>query len=360
MKADWTGLMWVLALVPLVALVATGLVAGCGGKASEQTSTTGAERKLLILENSHLVVGILPRVGGRVVLLRRTDGANVFLTDPAQWDQPEEEIPVASPTTEFVAYNGHIVWVGPQGEWWNHQTVNPARQGGWPPDPYLVYSDYQVTERSRTHVKMVGPESPVCGLQLTKEITLLDDKVVFKVTGANIRDEKVSWDLWPNSRFVGESPSYVPVASEDDIRIDFHPWEPESQGKLPHEIVDGFFTFRVLDGIPAGRTDLVAKAFINPSEGVLAAFVGGDVFLKRVDIVPPEQTHPGQAFAEVYNNIHVDTGKSLLELEIHGAYRTLAPGESMEIVETWEVLPYEGESTPAAHVTFLRKLGIGR
>lgn len=124
--------------------------------------------------------------------------------------------------------------------------------------------------------------------------------------------------------------------------------------------MDGFFTFRVLDGIPAGMTDLVAKAFINPSEGVLAAFVGGDVFLKRADIVPPEQTHPDQAFAEVWNNIYVDTGKSLLELELHGAYRTLAPGESMEIEETWEVHPYAGENTTAAHVAFLKGLGVGR
>jgi hypothetical protein len=359
MRTEWTGLMWILALLPLVALVATGLVAGCSGKPSEQTSTTEAERKLLILENSRLVVGILPRVGGRVVLLRRTDGANVFLTDPAQWDQPEEAIPVASPTTDFVAYNGHIVWAGPQGEWWSHQTVNPGRQGGWPPDPYLIFGDYKVVERGPAHVKMVGPESPVCGLQMTKEITLLEDKVVFKVTGTNIRDENVSWDLWPNSRLVGESPSYVPVASADDVRIDCSPASPE-QGELPHEIVDGFFTFRVGDGIPEGKTNLVAKAFIRPSKGVLAAFVGGDVFVKRAEIVPPEQTHPNQAFAEIWNNIWVDTGNSLLELETHGAYRTLAQAESMEIEETWEVHPYAGENTTAAHVAFLKGLGVGR
>jgi hypothetical protein len=47
----------------------------------------------------------------------------------------------------------------------------------------------------------------------------------------------------------------------------------------------------------------------------------------------------------------------ILELEMHGPFVTLRPGESMRFEQTAEVRPYDGPEDPDAHVSFLRALG---
>ena len=89
----------------------------------------------------------------------------------------------------------------------------------WPPDPYLIYGDFKIKEQTDSYIKMVGPESPISGVQLVKEVTVLDDgRVSFKVTAKNIRDKDVSWDLWSNTRVNGHAPSYAYVG-KNRVRI---------------------------------------------------------------------------------------------------------------------------------------------
>ncbi|MHC5058361.1 MAG: DUF4380 domain-containing protein [Planctomycetota bacterium] len=363
------------------ATLALALAAGCGARPEDETRSaddarpdagersppesdaTGDEKALLLLENERCLVGILPRVGGRVVLFRRRGGENVLLADPALWDEPEEKRPVPSPDAGFVPYDGMIVWAGPQAEWWAHQTVNPRRSGDWPPDPWLIYGDFEITRRTPTRATMTGPASPVSGLKLTKDIVLEGDRVRFRFTATNARDEAVAWDLWPNARFPGHQPCYVPVASEGSVRTGFGHGDAGELGDLPHEVVDGFFSFRVRGGVPEGKRELRMEAFIDPAEGAMATFAGPECFIQRSPRVPPEEVAPDHAFAEVWNSLHRDPAKSILELEFHGAYRKLAPGESMEMEMTWELHRYAGEGTAAGHVAFLKGIlarGVGR
>jgi len=289
------------------------------------------EAPLLLLTNDCIVVGILPRIGGRIVLLRAPEGPNVLLSDPACWS--DEPVPAAD--AEFIPYNGHITWVGPQSGWWADQDVNPARReagAAWPPDPWLIYGEYRVEKRTSTSVRLVGPDSPVCGLRMTKEVGLGEGgTVVVNVTAQNIRDRPVTWDIWSNTRLPGRCTVLTHAGAEGSCRVE--------QGKtpLPYQIVAGAFTFDVTAPVPEGEASMSAKAFIDSPTGFLGAVNGDHFFVKRTGRRSRAQVHPEQAFVEVYQSVARAPDPGLLELEFHSALRTLAPGESMSFSETWQL-----------------------
>jgi hypothetical protein len=246
------------------------------------------------------------------------------------------------------------MWVGPQDEWWSHQDVTEDHWGAWPPDPYLVAAEYRIEEADQDRIVLKGPASPITGVSLRKEVHLgPDGRVTLRTHARNERDTEISWDLWSNTRLPAHAASYVHVKNRNDIRIDFDPEEPETVGMMPRDIVNGFFTFMPYKGIPAGKEKCIAKAFIHPSAGVIAAFPPGYCFIKHTEMVPRNSIHPKQAMAEVFNQLGSDT--PLLELEFHGPYCTMKPGEVIVFEETWQLIPYSGENTPEVHTAFLKK-----
>lgn len=112
------------------------------------TKNNGGE-KLIVLKNSNIEVGIIPDLGGRVVMLRKPGMNNIFESDTVFWNDPAVR-PEISAFGDFKAFNGHIVWLGPQTEWWLKQDINTERRdmkAVWPPDPYLTYGNYQIIIR---------------------------------------------------------------------------------------------------------------------------------------------------------------------------------------------------------------------
>jgi hypothetical protein len=332
------------------------LLAGlCGAAGRAAESSREGERHLLMLQNDRIVVGLLPEVGGGVMVLRLPQGENVFLARPALWGEPAAARPdPAAPPKEYKAYFGHTVWVGPQSAW------------GWPPDPYWIYGRFQVTRQTAASVTMLGPKSPTSGFRLEKTVTLNPDgTVTFSVTGTNILGRPIGGDLWSNTRLPGAARAYVPLQGDGEVRLGC--WFSESgrpQEALGASGINGFFTFRTREPMPAGLGGRVAKAFIcSPKEGVIAAFSGAYVFLKRAAVVPKARLHPQAGFIEVYQATTApgnrDQDPGLLELEMHGPYVTLQPGEATSFTETWQVLPYTGPDTDAAHTAFLKSVGIG-
>ena len=63
--------------------------------------------------------------------------------------------------------------------------------------------------------------------------------------------------------------------------------------------------------------------------------------MKRAPVVPQADMHAEQAFIEVYQDVDSAGGPGLLELEMHSALQTLAPGETMRFEETWELTDSE-------------------
>jgi hypothetical protein len=318
----------------------------------KNTEITGP---VVYIDNGTLRIGFLHEVGGRTVLVQYKGGSNILKSDTTLWYESATDRMVISPESGFRPYNGHIVWLGPQTGWWAQQVVNPDRkekQANWPPDPYLTFAPYAIDSLWSEGIRLTSPNSPVSGLVLTKETRFTGpDQIRFEVQAQNTRDSAVSWDLWLNTRLEGEVNMYVPVTGPDDVRVDS--WPNEKTIPMPWRIEEGFFTFDT-QLAPEGK-QMISKAFIYPSNNYMVAFANNCAFIIRFEMHPRESIHPEQALVEIYNQMSNKQGDNLLEMEYHGPFTRLEPGEQFSTWETWQVLEYTGENTRAAHIAFLRE-----
>lgn len=326
-------------------------------RAEELREEKPVPKNLILLRNEHVEVGIFPQLGGRVVLLKRSGGQNVLLDKNADLlDAPEEKLPQPSANGSWVG-EGHIVWIGPQDDWWRDQDLNGGRKkqgAGWPPDPWIECGRFELKERDERHVKMVGPASPITGLQLTKEITLEEKLVRFAVTAKNTRDTEVSWDLWTNMRLPAQARGFAQAKKNEELRLEFISGQMATERPVELRYADGFAYFEVPKELPDGVNAMRAKFFLKSRSALTAGFWKDTVLIKRVVATPAEsKVHPKQASVEMYQALTRDGKFSLLELEFHGAYVKLAPGAEMSFAETWELLPYAGLDTPEAQAEFL-------
>src|SRR5687768_4685366 len=193
-------------------LLRTGHAASAGGVA------------VLMLKAEGVEVGVAPRLSGRVVVFRREGGPNLLKWDPAFERQPEAEIPRLEPSYEFKPYHGHVVWVGPQSEWWADQDLDAGKRSAkaaWPPDPWGEVAPFTVMLRTPRRLVLAGQSSPVTGLSLTKDVEILrGGRVKVSVTAKNIRDRPVSRDLWSNTRIPGGGTAFVAVGPGGRIKVE--------------------------------------------------------------------------------------------------------------------------------------------
>jgi len=342
-----------------IAALAAGCTLACAGVALAWTMGvdvgTGAGMDRIELSNGTIVVTVLPPLGGRVVELKKANGENLLDSDPKYWRPP---FPQPALGTEFRPWNGRIVWVGPQTGFWSQQDLKPElkkKNANWPPDPFNETGRFQVLEHTPTRLRLKGGVSPVTGLAFEHEYEITGERTVrMKTSATNGRATAVSWDLWPNTRARPEAWPYVPLDPTQMVRMDGPKVDEEEAGLYPEQVQEGWLTF------PPGRTPqsprkrLWAKAYLRPARGLMACFVGKQLLVIRAAVVPKEKLHPEQAFIEMYRG----SGKNatVLELEMHGPYQTLAPGGSTSFEQTFEVLDYDGPADPAAHVARLAEL----
>jgi hypothetical protein len=301
--------------------------------------------RMIKISDGVVEVGVVPDLGGVVALLHLVGKPNILKFDRTILDEPPVIRRGFGANEPWKAYNGHIVWLGPQGEWWAHQAVSEKKRrerAVWPPDPYINNGYYEVIERGSTEVVMRGPKSKFSGVRLTKSIKIKDGKVLFDVSAENIRGEPVSWDLWLNTRVDGYARCYAPAASMKKVRVD----APSANGDEPAVFSHGGGYCAVEPRKPSkGKNRRWAKAFIQATKGMMAAFASSQALIIRFKRHAPSLIHPQQALIEFYNITTRNREDALTELEYHAPYKTLAPGESMKARQTWELHPFK--STPA-------------
>ncbi len=299
------------------------------------------------LRNDQLQLQVSSAFGGRVLSLQREGQPNFLRVGPAVNTEPNPEVTAESGD---IAYLGHDVWVGPQSQWWLHQQINPQRQAAkanWPPDPWLSLAPAQWLQRDADQLRLRGAASPVTGMQLEKSFRLdpaRPDTVQLQVTGRNIRDSAVAWDLWFNTRVHPNTRVFVPVATASDIRVDGAP----EAGTPDHVFADGMLVLRAGPASSGPR----GKWFVQPTAGWMAGFNGQQVLIIRFAIQPRSAIHPEQAQVELY----LDAGgiaEGLLEMEVHAPYTTLQPEEQMQAAEQWTLLAWEGGDDAQAQRAFL-------
>jgi hypothetical protein len=321
------------------------------------SAAVGNDRPIsLALENDYLRMEVTPDFGGRVLSFSLKDHPNILKLGEPVTTQPE---PRVNARAEAIGYLGHTVWVGPQSEWWTHQTLNPERktaEANWPPDPFLVLARNEVVQSAASGVLLQGVPSPISGLQLRKTFNLIEDTnngVELTVQASNIRNEAVAWDLWFNTRMEPSTRVYVPVASMKDVRVEH--WESEIYGPLKYSWIDGLFSLDLVEP-PKPKSGRHGKAFIQPSAGWMSGFSKGQLLIITFPLQPREKIHPEQGQVELYlNYLPKSDSAGLLEMEVHSSYQKLAPGELMEAREFWYLFSYGGPDDKAAQMEFLKE-----
>ena len=309
---------------------------------------TGEAMGLVEITNGTIVLGAVPALGGRVAVLRTAGGENLLDFDAKRAQAPFPEPALETP---FQPWNGRIVWVGPQSGFWSQQDLQPGRRqarAGWPPDPFNETGRFEVVERSPLRLRLRGATSPVTGLTLEHDYEIVGPRTVrLRTTATNGRANAVSWDLWPNTRVRPEGFPYVPVDPRHAPRLE-GPKQAEAQaGPCASELQDGWLSLPPGEQPRPPQERLWTKAFVRPRRGLIAYFHGRELLLIAAPLVPPERLHPEQAFVELYRGVGRDA--TILELEMHGAYETLAPGASASFEQTFEIQDYEGPAEAAAH-----------
>ncbi|MFN8207655.1 MAG: DUF4380 domain-containing protein [Bacteroidales bacterium] len=330
------------------------LLSSCLSVVKEKQETYGAP---YYLQHENITVGILPSVGGLVVYLADETGENMLLSDSSLWFEEADRLPRMGSHYNPRLYNGHTVWLGPQTAWWAQQNVDPSltrTRAQWPPDPYLAFGRYTIVASSDSSVCLQSPRSPFSGVQMTKEIMIsAPGKLRFIATIRNIREEPVSWDIWMNTRLDGKARVYVPVAGIQNIKR-----VSAGQGKNSQAISyiskDGYISF--VPQFPGpDKKNRFTKLYLYPEAPWIAAFTKNHLFIKRFHSHPEASIHPEQALVELYNCMSTDPGECVLELEHHGPYKELQPGEQLSESEEWELLPYHGSREISAEIEFLNE-----
>lgn len=307
------------------------------------------ESRLLFLRNDSVEIGIFPEVAGSVMVFRKPGGENFLYVHPEDWLGWEPTIPDPKNLGTWTDFFGSIMWLGPQSDFWNQQDVLPEMYGQpWPPDPYLVYGNYRILEQTKDSLSLEGPASPYTGVKLTKTYRLNGSKVDIEVVATNTSGRTLKWDLWSNTRVPPKWPFLVPVAGKESVRLD-----PEKLNVIEWSTGDGYFSF---DLTPSAKGESEsAKAFVSASQPWIASFSKDTVFVKAFEMVDPSAVSPGQSLVEVYYAKNTDIDKAFVELEAHGPYTLLKPGESMTFRETWSLMPFDGEDTRESRIAWAKK-----
>jgi hypothetical protein len=229
--------------------------------------------------------------GGRIISFRV--GTHEFLTSA---DQHENY--------------GSTLWTAPQSNW------------GWPPFSVLDEDEYSV-EQSGGNLKMKSNPDPKSGFQIEKSWQPIGDQSIrIEYIIRNISDKEKAVGPWEVTRVPCGGIAFFPDGDKAAI--------PESSLK-PDMQKEG------INWISITKTPIPdhQKLFATANEGWLAYELNGILFIKQFPDIKPENYSPQQAEVEIYT--HND--KSYSELENHGAYRVLQPGESTSYTVTWSLVP---------------------
>lgn len=309
------------------------------------------------LTNESIYLELTPQLGGRVLSFSLKGKPNLIKVGPPVATMPK---PAVNAEVDNIAYLGHIVWLGPQSQWWRQQQVNLTRYQAsavWPPDPYTIFAENRILEKTSQSITLEGVASPVSGIKLTKKFTLVpqdNNAVLLEVEARNIRQQStVAWDIWFNTRVRQDTQVYVPVNSENDIRLDNH--IDDQKGPLDFVLVDGLFSLKLAPP-EKGRKMREGKFFIQPSAGWLAGFSQQQLFIIQFPLVPKAKIHPEHGQVELYVQfISSQIQGGLIEMEVHSPFTQFKPGEIASAREYWTVLAYDGPNTAEAQRAFLRK-----
>ena len=289
---------------------------------------------LLFISNETLSVGVLPKAGGRIVELRESDSENLLLADEAAWHQPAWKEITITPYRwgVYPLYYGHSMWLGPQSQWYKQQDIYDYMQDkSWPPDKHLNVTTYSVLEHNPQRIVLQGPASPISGVQMQKAYEIIEGKLHITVRAKNVSQRTHKWTLWSLTRIPGSSQVWVHPGTEQR-------YEYGDKPGIKMQMQD-YKSWHYLApvSLKAGQ-QRNGKYFSDCTTPVLFAFHKQRQLAIHFDKVERSQLPADHSNVEIFMNQNDDPKrKSMIELEHHGAYLEIAPGEEIVKREQWSV-----------------------
>lgn len=258
------------------------------------TPLHGAQlQRLQWLVAGDLALGVDVAKGGRIVSFSRNG----------------EEI--LTPASVHPDNYGSTLWDSPQRTW------------DWPPRPVLDTQPYLASREGDTLVLESGIDPS--GLQFTKRISAEPsaERIELEYRITNRGDTPVHVAPWEVTRTTGGLSFFPFEAAEGLPETDLHPVIKQ----------DGICWYPFAPAVlEKGR-----KLFELGREGWLAHVGSGQrlLFVKTFPVTPLESFAPGQGAIEIWG--HDDA--LYVELENHGPYVQLAPGEALSYPVCWYLEP---------------------
>lgn len=206
-------------------------------------------------------------------------------------------------------YFGSTFWLSPQSEY-------------WPPYPALDQNPYEIVVENEK-ARLSSRIDSVAGIRMVKEFSVSrsDTAILIDYLIENISGSSKQLAPWDVTRVPGGF-SFFPVG------------ENSEQNRSD---VDGAYEEKGMMWFPFTRqsNEKGQKLFYTAREGWMAHQYQGLLFVKCFPDIQPEEMPPGQGEAEIY----VAPKGLYVELENHGKYVTLQPGESVMYRQKWFLIP---------------------
>lgn len=205
---------------------------------------------------------------------------------------------------------GSTLWTAPQSDW------------GWPPYDVLDNQEYQVEQKGDL-LKMTSKPDQKSGFQMIKTWKAFGKQSIeIEYQIKNISGKPKSVGAWDVTRVPCGGLAFFPDGGAGKV--------PESS--LKSDLQKNGIKWISIDKNPI--TDH-QKSFSTACEGWLAYALNGLLFIKQFPDTNPEKYSPQQGEVEIY----VNKEKTYTELENHGDYQVLKPGESLSYKQTWLLIP---------------------
>lgn len=203
---------------------------------------------------------------------------------------------------------GSTLWTSPQSDW------------NWPPNPIFDAFPYEANLVG-TELRFYSDPDEKSGLQMGKffKISAIDSAFIITYVIKNISATDKVVAPWEVTRRIAGGISFFPASPDSAIM---------KKSTLPGVTVKNGIVWFEYD--PAKIT-ADSKLFALASEGWLANVKDSVLFLKSFTDIPDSVLPPGQGEVEIFAN----GAKQYVELENHGEYTTLFPGDSLTYKMKW-------------------------
>ena len=215
-----------------------------------------------------------------------------------------------SPYTINAENFGSTLWTSPQSDW------------GWPPIATFDVMPYDLNING-SELQFYSAPDKKSGFQIRKHLKLgaRDSAFIITYSIKNVSDEEKSVAPWEVTRRRAGGISFFPGDADSAIL---------SKSNLPGVTYqDGIVWFEYDPKKILADT----KLYANASEGWLANVQDSILFLKSFTDIPTSQLPPDQGEVEIF----ADGTRSYIELENHGEYMPLFPGDSVVYKMKWLV-----------------------